>query len=131
MKEKQKSLTKSKETTYDKRVRENKQKLFLDFILESIECFNNEKDLAETTYDTWHSNFKGRITNFFTPIKELKKIMNKDIERSTYYEKDLKISEVTQFDIEDFYRWMYDCNLKRLKCRQISRSIKFSFQKSN
>lgn len=86
---------------------------FLDFIKESLEEFKNQ--VQETTYDNWCAIYHNRITNFFTPIKELKKldkVMNEEIERAIYYEKQLTISEVSTMHIQLFFKWMYDCGLK-------------------
>ncbi len=88
----------------------NKNKTFVQYVLESIEDFKS--DIEETTYDAWYAQYNGRVRNFFIPYHELDKIMNEDIKRNTYYETPLKISEITQFDIEDFFKWMYDCGLK-------------------
>lgn len=53
-----------------------------------------------------------RISNYFGIYENLEKIYNEDIERPKYYKEELKIVEVTQFDIEDFYSWLYKCGLK-------------------
>lgn len=86
---------------------------FLDFIAESLKEFKNS--VQETTYDNWCTIFKNRITNFFTPIEELKKqnkVMNKDIERKIYYKKQPTISEITTLQLQFFFDWVYDCGLK-------------------
>ena len=86
---------------------------FLNFIEESLKEFKNQ--VQETTYDNWCSIFHNRITNFFTPIEELKKtnkVMNEEIERKIYYKKQLTISEISQLHIQFFYDWLYDCGLK-------------------
>ena len=36
-------------------------------------------------------------------------MVNPDIERPIYYEHEPKLMEITQFDIEDFFQWLYDC----------------------
>lgn len=96
--------------SYEKRIEENKNKTFLQFIKESIEEFKVR--VEETTYDNWLDIFNRRISNYFGIFKNLEKIYNEDIERPKYYKEELKIAEVTQFDIEDFYKWLYSCKLK-------------------
>lgn len=86
---------------------------FLDFIAESLKEFKNS--VQETTYDNWCTIYKNRITNFFTPIEELKKqdkVMNKDIERKIYYKKQPTVSEITTIQLQFFFDWLYDCGLK-------------------
>ncbi len=102
--------TAENQTIYEQRINANKNKTFVQYVLESIEDFKS--DIEETTYDAWYAQYNGRVRNFFIPYHELDKIMNEDIKRNTYYETPLKISEITQFDIEDFFKWMYDCGLK-------------------
>lgn len=101
-------------SSYEQRIEENKNKTFITFIKDSLEQFKNR--IAETTYDSWVDIVNNRITNFFSVYKELEKIVDKDVKRNKYYKKELKISEVTQFDIEDFYSWLYACRLKRFDC---------------
>ena len=96
--------------SYEQRIEEYKNKPFLTFIRESIEEFKVR--IEETTYDNWLDIFNRRLKNYFSVYKELDKIYNEDIKRAKYYSKELKICEVTQFDIEDFYKWLYDCGLK-------------------
>ena len=96
--------------SYEQRIEENKNKNFLKFVKESIEEFKVR--VEETTYDNWIDIFNRRFSNYFGVYKNLEKIYNEDVERPQYYERELKISEVTQFDIEDFYKWLYDCGLK-------------------
>lgn len=106
----QENKQKIEENSYAQRIEENKNKPFLTFIKESIEEF--KVHIEETTYDNWVDIFRRRISNYFGIYKQLEKVRNKDIERPKYYERELKISEMTQFDIEDFYKWLYDCGLK-------------------
>ena len=96
--------------SYEKRIEEYKNKSILTFIRESIEEFKVR--IEETTYENWLDIFNRRISNYFGIYKDLDKIYNEDIKRPKYYARELKISEVTQFDIEDFYKWLYDCKLK-------------------
>ena len=96
--------------SYEQRIEEYKNKPFLTFIRESIEEFKVR--IEETTYDNWLDIFNRRLCNYFKPYSSLDKIYNEDIKRPKYYKTELKISEVTQFDIEDFYKWLYDCGLK-------------------
>lgn len=106
-KENQKNIESS---SYEQRIEEYKNKTFLQFIKESIDEFKVR--IEETTYDNWIDIYNRRFSNYFGVYKNLDKIYNEDIERPKYYEKELKISEVTQFDIEDFYKWLYACSLK-------------------
>ena len=96
--------------SYEQRIEEYKNKSILTFIRESIEEFKVR--IEETTYENWLDIFNRRISNYFGIYKDLDKIYNEDIKRPKYYARELKISEVTQFDIEDFYKWLYDCKLK-------------------
>lgn len=99
-----------KETPFSKRLKENKNKSFLKYLLESIEEFKN--NIEVTTYDNWKQMYEGRITNFFTPYNELKKVMDQEVKRKTKYKKLLTIANITQFDLEDFFSWLYNCDLK-------------------
>ena len=99
-----------KETPFSKRLKENKNKSFLKYLLESIEEFKN--NIEVTTYDNWKQMYEGRITNFFTPYNELKKVMDQEVKRKTKYKKPVTIANITQFDLEDFFSWLYNCDLK-------------------
>ena len=96
--------------SYEQRIEENKNKTFLTFIRESIEEFKVR--IEETTYSNWLDITNRRLNNYFKPYNSLDKIYNEDVKRQKYYKNELKICEVTQFDIEDFYKWLYDCGLK-------------------
>lgn len=102
----------------DNQILENYRNMpFLDFIEESLKEFKSQ--VEESTYDNWCSIYHGRITNFFTPIKELKEqnnVINEEIERKIYYEKQLTIAEVTQIHLQFFFDWLYDCRIKRCYC---------------
>ncbi len=101
---------KIEENSYLQRIEENKNKTFLTFIKESIEEFKVRT--VVTTYEGWLQIYNARMHNFFSVYDTLNEVMNKDIERAKYYKKELKISQVTQFDIEDFYKWLYDCRFE-------------------
>lgn len=98
----------------DTQILENYRNMpFLDFIAESLKEFKSQ--VEETTYDNFCNIFHCRITNFFTPIKELSKknnVINPDVERKIYYDKQLTIAEVTPFHLQFFFDWLYDCGLK-------------------
>lgn len=98
----------------DTQILENYRNMpFLDFIEESLKEFKNQ--VEETTFDNFCNIYHSRITNFFTPIKELKEkdnVINKDVERKIYYDKQLTIAEVTQIHLQFFFDWLYDCGLK-------------------
>lgn len=106
------------DNSYEQRIEEYKNKSFLEFIKDSIEEFKMRIEL--TTYDNWMDIYKRRISNYFGIFGDLDKVYNEDIKRPRYYKKELKISEVTQFDIEDFYSWLYQCGLKRKLSIEIS-----------
>ena len=108
--QKKKEEEKERLDPFTKRLNKNKNKLFLEYVLESIDEFKN--NIEVTTYDNWKQMYNGRITNFFTPIEELEKVMNEEVKRRTKYKKQIIISNVTQFDMEDFFNWLYDCGLK-------------------
>lgn len=112
LEEKEKKET--QEQNSDMEILENYKNMpFLTFIDESLKEFKNR--VQETTYDNWRQIFNNRITNFFTPIKELEeldKVMNKEVERKMYYKKQLTVAEVSTLHIQFFYDWLYDCKLK-------------------
>lgn len=108
--EEKENKQKIQNNSYAQRIEENKNKTLLEFIKESIDEFKVR--IEETTYDNWVDIYNRRFSNYFGVYKNLDKIYNEDIERPKYYERELKISEVTQFDIEDFYKWLYSCGLK-------------------
>lgn len=86
---------------------------FLDFIKESLKEFKNS--VQESTYDNWCTIFKNRITNFFTPIEELKKqdkVMNEEVKRKIYYKELPILSEISVIQLQFFFDWLYDCGLK-------------------
>lgn len=97
-------------SSYEQRIEENKNKSFITFINESLEEFKVRVEL--TTYINWKDITCRRIANYFGVYENLNKIVNEEIKRPRYFKKELRISEVTQFDIEDFYKWLYDCGLK-------------------
>ncbi len=111
-KELEQKETKEKEdkNSYERRIESYKNTPFTIFIAESIEEFKNH--IEETTYDNWKGIISKRINNYFKPYKTLTKIFNEDVKRPIYYDRELTISEISQFDIEDFYKWLYDCGLK-------------------
>lgn len=98
----------------DTQILENYRNMpFLEFIKESLKEFKSQ--VEETTYDNWWNIYTGRITNFFTPIKELEEkgeVLNKEVERKIYYKEPLTISQVTQLHFQFFFDWIYDCDLK-------------------
>lgn len=85
---------------------------FLAFLKESIEEFSYH--LEDTTYDSWISTYQSRMTDYFRVItlQERSTMMNPDVERPIYYDHVPKLMEITQFDIEDYFQWLYDCGLK-------------------
>ncbi len=96
--------------SYEQRIEEYKNKPFLTFIMESIEEFKVR--IEESTLLNWLDITSRRLNNYFKPYSSLGKIYNEDVKRQKYYKNELRICEVTQFDIEDFYKWLYDCGLK-------------------
>lgn len=85
---------------------------FLDFIAESLREFSHH--LEASTFDSWKSVFNSRMKDYFRAITlhERSTMMNPDVDRPIYYEQDPKLLEITQFDIEDYFQWLYDCGLK-------------------
>ena len=85
---------------------------FLEFIKESIKEFSNH--IEATTLDSWNSVFNGRMSDYFRAIPKEERVtmMNPDIDRPIFYKHDPKLVEISQFDIEDYFQWLYDCGLK-------------------
>lgn len=98
----------------DTQILENYRNMpFLKFIEESLKEFKSQ--VEETTYDNWCNIYNGRITNFFTPIKELEEkgeVLNKEVKRKIYYTEQLTISQVSHLHFQFFNDWLYDCDLK-------------------
>lgn len=108
--EEKENKNKIENNSYLQRIEEYKNKYFLTFLKESIEEFRTHTVI--TTYEGWLQLLNSRFHNFFSVFQSLDKVMNKDVKREKYYKQEIKISELTQFDIEDFYKWLYDCGLK-------------------
>lgn len=85
---------------------------FIEFMKESLDEF--KPNIAQTTYDCWFNNYKYRLCDFFRviPLNERKNMVNPDIEKPIYYVTTPKLVEITQLDIEDFIKWLYDAGLK-------------------
>ena len=84
---------------------------FLAFIKESLDEFKYK--VAESTYDSWYSCYSSRMTDYFRVITLMERttMMNPDVEKPFYYNKVPKLVEITQFDIEDYIKWLFDCKL--------------------
>ncbi len=85
---------------------------FLEYIRESLEEFAHQ--IEATTYDSWIAIYRSRMTDYFRVItlQERTTMMDPDVERPIYYKTVPKLVDITQFDIEDFFQWLYDCKLK-------------------
>lgn len=85
---------------------------FLAFIKDSLEEFKTH--IAKTTYDSWLSCYTSRMCDYFRviPFNERASMKNPDIDRPIFYTSMPKLIEITQFDIEDYIQWLYDCGLK-------------------
>lgn len=85
---------------------------FLEFLKESINEFSNH--IEDSTLDSWKSVFNGRMSDYFRfiPDDERVSMMNPDVNRPIFYKHDPKLIEISQFDIEDYFQWLYDCGLK-------------------
>lgn len=103
---------------------------FLAFLKESIEEFSHH--LEDTTYDSWISTYQSRMTDYFRVItlQERSTMMNPDVERPIYYEHVPKLMEITQFDIEDYFQWLYDCGLKGSSADKHYTIFKLSFARA-
>lgn len=124
---------KDKETnnSLDKqRVKRYKQMSFLEFLKESLEEFSHR--IEGTTKDSWWSVYNGRITDYFRviPLEQRATMMNPDVERAIYYDHIPKLIEMTQFDIEDFFKWLYDCGLKGSSADRYYTIFKLSFARA-
>ena len=100
---------------------------FLAFLKESIEEFSYH--LEDITYDSWISTYQSRMTDYFRVItlQERSTMMNPDVERPIYYDHVPKLMEITQFDIEDYFQWLYDCGLKGSSADKHYTIFKLSF----
>ena len=57
-------------------------------------------------------------------------MINPDVERPIYYENVPKLTDITQFDIEDFFKWLYDCGLKGSSADKYYTFFKLSFARA-
>ena len=112
------------------RMNKYKNMSFLEYLSESIEEFSHY--IEASTYDSWISIYKSRITDYFRVItlQERTNMMNPDVERPIYYENIPKFIEITQFDIEDFFEWLYDCGLKGSSADKYYTVFKLSFDRA-
>ena len=112
------------------RINKYKNMSFLTFLKESLEEFSHH--IEDTTYDSWLSIYKSRITDYFRVItlQERSTMMNPDVERPIYYKHIPKLIEITQFDIEDYFQWLYDCGLKGSSADKHYTFFKLSFARA-
>lgn len=103
---------------------------FLAYLKESLEEFSHH--IEASTYDSWVSIYQSRMTDYFRAItlQERTTMMNPDIERPIYYENVPKLMDITQFDIEDFFQWLYDCGLKGSSADKYYTIFKLSFARA-
>ena len=54
------------------------------------------------------------MCDYFRPItlQERSTMINPDVEKPIYHTDYPKLIEITQFDLEDCFKWLYDCGLK-------------------
>lgn len=114
----------------EQRVKKYKSMSFLEFLKESLEEFSHR--IEGTTKDSWWSVYNGRITDYFRSIalEERTTMMNPDVERAIYYDHMPKLIEITQFDLEDFFKWLYDCGLKGSSADKYYTIFKLSFARA-
>ena len=107
-----------------------KNMTFLEYLRESLEEFSHH--IEATTYDSWVSVFQCRMTDYFRTItfEERSRMMNPDIERPIYYDHAPKLMEITQFDIEDYFQWLYNCGLKGSSADKHYTLFKLSFARA-
>lgn len=107
-----------------------KNMTFLEYLRESLEEFSHH--IEATTYDSWVSTFQCRMTDYFRAItlEERSRMMNPDIERPIYYDHTPKLMEITQFDIEDYFQWLYNCGLKGSSADKHYTLFKLSFARA-
>ena len=114
----------------EQRMEKYKRMTFLEFLWESLEEFSH--NIEATTYDSWVSVYRGRITDYFRaiPLQERAAMKDPDVERPIYYKHNPKLLEITQFDIEDFFKWLYDCGLKGSSADKYYTIFKLSFARA-
>lgn len=102
----------SNEGLDQQRMNKYKNMSFLAFLKESLEEFRH--NMEDTTYESWLSIYQSRMTDYFRVItlQERAAMMNPNVEKPIYYEHVPKLIEITQFDIEDYFQWLYNCGLK-------------------
>lgn len=107
-----------------------KNMTFLEYLRESLEEFSHH--IEATTYDSWVSTYKCRMKDYFRVItlEERSRMMNPDIERPIYYDHTPKLVEITQFDIEDYFQWLYNCGLKGSSADKHYTLFKLSFARA-
>ena len=112
------------------RMNKYKNMSFLAFLKESLEEFSHH--IEDTTYDSWLSIYQSRMTDYFRVItlQERSTMMNPDVEKPIYYEHEPKLIEITQFDIEDYFKWLYDCGLKGSSADKHYTFFKLSFDRA-
>lgn len=114
----------------NQRILKYKNMPFLAYLKESLEEFSHH--IEATTYDSWISIYTSRITDYFRVItlQDRTTMINPDVERPIYYENVPKLTDITQFDIEDFFKWLYDCGLKGSSADKYYTFFKLSFARA-
>lgn len=94
------------------RIKKYRDMPFVKFLKESLDEFSHK--IANTTYDGWLSIYQSRMCDYFREItlQDRASMMNPNIEKPIYYDHTPRLAEITQFDIEDYLQWLYDCGLK-------------------
>jgi len=103
---------------------------FIAFLKESLDEFSHR--IAATTYDSWLSIYQSRMVDYFREItlQDRASMMNPDVEKPIYYNHTPKLLEITQFDIEDYLQWLYNCGLKGASIDKHYEFFKLSFARA-
>lgn len=112
------------------RINENKEKSFIQFAKESLEEFKNH--IVITSYDSWRCDLN-MMEKFFTVInneEDKKKMAFPNVERRVYYKKEPKVQDISQFDIDDLFSWLYDLGRKRNTVLKYYGFIKLVFDRA-
>lgn len=112
------------------RIEQYKNMTFLGYLEESLEEFSHR--IADSTSDSWWSTYNARMKDYFRHIslEERTTMKNPDVDRPIFYEHTPKLFEITQFDIEDYFKWLYDCGIKGSSADKHYTILKLSFDRA-
>lgn len=114
----------------EQRIKANKDKTFIEFATESLEEFKNH--IVITSYDSWRCDLN-MMEKFFAVIEteeDKKKMAFPNVERRVYYKREPKLNEISQFDIDDLFSWLYDLGRKRNTVLKYYGFIKLIFDRA-